>query len=568
MSVANRVAVHLAPAPFPAALTIPRTPWRSALAQDGHIPLARPVIHIGRMEGNDIVLDDPLVSRHHAVIRWTSTGYELEDLGGANGTYVQGHRVHGRVVLASAQTIRIGNTELVFQALPETADGERPAPPDGNVPGGNLSKPLITPPRPGQSAGWAEDAAAGTSAPPPLAALAKRAPGASHHTFFEALARKPESGLARLLRTEGRKVYWRVFALGLVAYFAVLQVVLRTSNLHLVPLQMLLASGLVPVVFVIFCWEQNAFADMPPAVVGVTFMSGAVLGLSIAALVEPLLLPLASNHSIGSIGLTTALVIGLCEETAKVVSVVWFLRDRRIRSELDGLILGAAAGMGFAALETAGYGFVAFLTSFADTPSSPGGTMQSAIASGIHDMNVLLLLRMSLAIFGHGVWTGIVCAAIWRDRGQSVFRLTPGVVAAFAAAVGLHALWDWSPVSALLPSQTGSSVATLGVLAAEIGWYVVVGGVGLFLLRFFLSEALRRAKLGPLAPPPAPVLQALLTDTFGTPAATGSRTAADGLIPTLATARQPIVHCARCGLSYTASARACPRCGAPLLPPV
>jgi RsiW-degrading membrane proteinase PrsW (M82 family) len=284
---------------------------------------------------------------------------------------------------------------------------------------------------------------------------------------------------------------------------------------------MLLASALVPVVFVIFCWEQSAFADMPFAVVGVTFMSGAILGLSIAALVEPLVLPLASHRSIGSIGLTAALLVGLCEETAKVISVTWFLRDRRIRSELDGLILGAAAGMGFAALETAGYGFVAFLTNFANAANMPGVTMQSAVVTGIHEMNVQLLLRMSVAIFGHGVWTAIVCAAIWRERGQSTFRLTPVVAAAFAAAVGLHALWDWSPLSALLPSASDSSVAMLAAAAVQIGWYVVVGTIGLFLLRFFLRESLQRAKLGPLAPPPKPALQALLADTFGLSADAG-----------------------------------------------
>jgi RsiW-degrading membrane proteinase PrsW (M82 family) len=145
-------------------------------------------------------------------------------------------------------------------------------------------------------------------------------------------------------------------------------------------------------------------------------------------------------------------------------------------------------------------------------------TLQFAIGTGIHDMNVQLLLRMSLAIFGHGVWTAIVCAAIWRERGQSTFRLTPGVVAAFAVAVGLHALWDWSPVAALQPSRMDSSVAMLAAWAVQIGWYLVVGAVGLFVLRFFLRESLRRAKLGPLAPPPAPLFQALLADTFGRPA--------------------------------------------------
>src|SRR5262245_46435728 len=107
MSLANRVAVDAIPVPYPAALTISRTSWRCALERDGYIPLARPGIHIGRMEGNEIVVDDPLVSRHHAVIRWSPDGYELEDLGAANGTYVQGHRIHGRVLLAPGQTIRV-----------------------------------------------------------------------------------------------------------------------------------------------------------------------------------------------------------------------------------------------------------------------------------------------------------------------------------------------------------------------------------------------------------------------------------------------------------------------------
>jgi RsiW-degrading membrane proteinase PrsW (M82 family) len=538
------------------------------------------------MAGNDIVIDDPLVSRHHAVIRWTHDGYELEDLGAANGTHVQGHRIHGSVLLSPGQAIRVGGTELVFHVPSEAAEAQRlqsaapenPAARDVAAPRANASRPLADRDRaqrgPGSTVG--HYAATPASMLPLSTVLDTALPAVSQHTYFEALVQQPESGLARILRTEGRKSYWRVFSLGLVAYFAVSLVLMHTGNLHLVPLQMLLASVLVPVVFVIFCWEQNAFADMPPAVVGVTFISGASLGLTIAAVVEPLLLPLASHRAVGNIGLTTALLVGLCEETAKVVSVAWFLRDRRIRSELDGLILGAAAGMGFAALETAGYGFVAFLSGFGDAVNTPGATMQLAISAGIHEMNVQLLLRMGLAIFGHGVWTAIVCAAIWRDRGQATFRLTPGVAAAFAAAVGLHALWDWSPMTALLPSETSSSVAVLATLVLQVGWYVVIGMVGLFLLRFFLRESLRRAKLGPLAPPPEPVFQALVADTFGSPAGAGSDAAfgfvapqASGIrgrAPALATARRRTAHCGRCGVSYSPDTPACPRCGGPLIP--
>ncbi|MGH2518116.1 MAG: FHA domain-containing protein, partial [Ktedonobacterales bacterium] len=57
--------------PYPAAVSILGGLWRSPLARDGrHVALARPAIQIGRMDGNDIALTDPLVSRYHAAIRW------------------------------------------------------------------------------------------------------------------------------------------------------------------------------------------------------------------------------------------------------------------------------------------------------------------------------------------------------------------------------------------------------------------------------------------------------------------------------------------------------------------
>src|SRR5260370_16765353 len=77
MRVANRVAVHIVPAPYPAALTIPHTSWRCALACDGHIPLAPPVIHIGPIDATNLVPHAHLVSPHHPVIRWPPTPYHL-----------------------------------------------------------------------------------------------------------------------------------------------------------------------------------------------------------------------------------------------------------------------------------------------------------------------------------------------------------------------------------------------------------------------------------------------------------------------------------------------------------
>lgn len=593
-------------APYPAALTIPGGGWRSHLARDNKIPLAKPVIQIGRMEGNDVVLADPLVSRHHAVIRWTGGGYELEDLGAPNGTFVEGQRVTGRVSLAPDNLVRLGGTEMVFQVLPADAviqgagggataepmtrsgfvvrpalpgasslgpGGRAPAPPSAGPPAAPLpAAPRVVP-------------VYSTQASPPMMAQPSAqfsAPAAvisPAHPYYSILAQPNQGRLALMMRSQARKQYWRILLLGLLGYFIVAQVLSQTSNTHLVPLEMLLASALVPVVFVVFCWEQNAFADMPASVVGITFASGGVLGLCLAAVLESELLP--KSLAITGITLPIALTVGVVEETAKVASAVWFLRNGRTRSELDGLILGAAAGMGFAAFETAGYGFSAFLQGFVLNASS--GSLLVAIRGGASSMNHVLLLRMAVAIFGHGVWTAIICAAIWRERGQSTFRLTGGVATAFAIAVALHALWDWSPlIHAMGPQASHTSLVLVAVL-----WYALIGGTGLLILRFFLRESLHRAKLGPYAPPPPPLLTALLQDVGGffggrrqapvapawgqpSPAGPGqpypALTAQPSQRPPAPQAASRPTFCPRCSISYPPHTQRCANCGGPVFP--
>jgi pSer/pThr/pTyr-binding forkhead associated (FHA) protein len=71
-------------------------------------------IRLGRDKANDIVLEDKLVSRRHAVIQKIGEEYFLEDLGSTNGTQVNGQRVAPRsyLRLTLTDTILIGRTEL------------------------------------------------------------------------------------------------------------------------------------------------------------------------------------------------------------------------------------------------------------------------------------------------------------------------------------------------------------------------------------------------------------------------------------------------------------------------
>jgi pSer/pThr/pTyr-binding forkhead associated (FHA) protein len=75
--------------------------------------LFREVHTLGREAGNDIIINDPQVSRHHARLTLQGGTYSLEDLGSTNGTFVNGRRVTGSVVLSSGDMIGLGDTVVL-----------------------------------------------------------------------------------------------------------------------------------------------------------------------------------------------------------------------------------------------------------------------------------------------------------------------------------------------------------------------------------------------------------------------------------------------------------------------
>jgi len=79
--------------------------FRSA---DADIALTGGRFFIGRARECQLVLDDPLVSRRHAVVFTDGDGSRLEDLGSRNGTLVNGERIEGSVELADGDRVTIG----------------------------------------------------------------------------------------------------------------------------------------------------------------------------------------------------------------------------------------------------------------------------------------------------------------------------------------------------------------------------------------------------------------------------------------------------------------------------
>lgn len=68
---------------------------------------------LGRDSSNDIVVDNPIVSRYHAQIERVGQRYRVRDLRSSNGTFVNDERIEGEVWLQPDDTVRIGPYRFV-----------------------------------------------------------------------------------------------------------------------------------------------------------------------------------------------------------------------------------------------------------------------------------------------------------------------------------------------------------------------------------------------------------------------------------------------------------------------
>jgi predicted component of type VI protein secretion system len=86
---------------------------------------------VGRNASCQLSLDDPLVSRRHAIFELQGGGVTIEDLNSRNGVIVNGHRIEAKVNLNVGDRILIGSQELTLLAARDGA---------GNMTGGGVGK--------------------------------------------------------------------------------------------------------------------------------------------------------------------------------------------------------------------------------------------------------------------------------------------------------------------------------------------------------------------------------------------------------------------------------------------
>jgi RsiW-degrading membrane proteinase PrsW (M82 family) len=183
-------------------------------------------------------------------------------------------------------------------------------------------------------------------------------------------------------------------------------------------------SFVVPVTAVVWIFEQGADSALTPQRVVVAFLAGGGLSMLLAVLVE--------NWLLASGGMRSASV-GLIEEVAKASMLVIFAAGQSRFGTRSGVLLGAAIGFGYAALESSGYALNAF-----NGLLGPAG-----LGSGLGYMFHIEAERAIFAPVLHGLWTAFLGGVIVRPASRTRHvRAVPVMIGALLLVVALHASWD------------------------------------------------------------------------------------------------------------------------------
>lgn len=262
-----------------------------------------------------------------------------------------------------------------------------------------------------------------------------------------------------------RNGWLKVLTTAAIFYVLLLMALLLTKNSNLFPTLVMVGSFMVPVAYVAFIYERRHLSRLTMPTVSLAFLYGGLLGILAASLLSPIF---TSELSLGS-----TLRVGLIEEFAKILGVLVIARHKRHDSEMDGLILGAASGMGFAAMESSGYAFTALLASH--------GSISVTVE--------VTLLRGLLSPLGHGTWTAILASVLFRESKKCDFRINLQVISTYLLVSVLHAMWNGLPliISYILGQELGLLGQGLGLLIA----WGMIGIVGLFILWRRWREAIR-----------------------------------------------------------------------------
>lgn len=256
----------------------------------------------------------------------------------------------------------------------------------------------------------------------------------------------------------------------LLAAFALLYLcATEFGNPNVLPGLMFLGALAVPFSVLIFTFETNAPRNISIFEVTKMFFVGGTASLVLTLFLFELF-PAGSLDYIG------AVIVGLVEELGKLLAILIFVKLLNPKYILNGMLIGASIGAGFAVFETAGYAFRYYLAS--------GFNMRA--------LTDILFLRGWSSLGSHVAWAAIIGAGLILVKGDAPLSrqlfLQVKFQKFFFLPVILHALWD-------CPLLRGEFVLKLIALIA-IAWIIllVLLNVGLKQIERICSRDMQEEK--------------------------------------------------------------------------
>lgn len=212
-------------------------------------------------------------------------------------------------------------------------------------------------------------------------------------------------------------LFSRILVISLLAYLGFYIGLFRFGNLNFLPGLIIIGAFIVPVSLLVFFWEMNIVKNISVYNLIIYFLIGGLAALLYTVLLYGLI-----------DGNDYPLLIGFIEETAKVLALAAFAAKKRFKYILNGMLIGAAIGTGFAAFETSGY------------------VMTAALQYGLKTMLQTIFWRAIMAPGGHVAWGALTGAAFVWVKGdhpvkiRTFFKLR--FLGMYALVILLHSLWD------------------------------------------------------------------------------------------------------------------------------
>jgi RsiW-degrading membrane proteinase PrsW (M82 family) len=370
-----------------------------------HLAITGPeILTIGRGADSNLLSEDPEVSERFATVQLQGAALHLRGLGDTL-PYIDGHS-RMEALLVPGQQVRMGKS--LWQVSGPGSDA------------GVLS--LVS------KLGDRLNLIAGLEKPSDFrpaemfSEVVKRHPDEEVEAYFTVGTAATTPQLLAIDANWPRPwMFLRILAMSVILYFGFVWVYDQFQNIRLLPGLIMTGSVAVPFALLIFFFEANAPRNIS--------LYQVIKLVALGGLVS-IIISLFFFRWTGLSSWLGAAAAGIVEESGKALTLLLVVTRPRYRWTLNGLLLGAAVGTGFAVFESAGYALDFGLQN-----------------DSIQTVKDIILSRGMLSVLGgHTLWTGLVGAALWRVRGNRKFSagmfFDPRFLRVFVICVVMHMIWN------------------------------------------------------------------------------------------------------------------------------